>query len=38
VEKIRNTLGLARTPVYLARFRVGSLVKKEIARLRRELE
>lgn len=38
VEKIRSTLGLARTPVYLARYRVGSLVKKEIARLRRELE
>lgn len=37
-EQIRATLGLGRTPVYLARYRVGLLVKKEIARLRKELE
>lgn len=38
VEQIRETLGLSRTQVYLAKYRVGSLVKKEIARLRKELD
>ena len=37
-EQIRTTLGLGRTSVYLARYRVGLLVKKEVSRLRRELE
>ena len=38
VEQIRETLCIGRTPVYLARHRVGRLMKKEIARLREELE
>ena len=38
VEQIRETLGLSRTQVYLAKYRVGSLGKKEIARLRKELD
>jgi RNA polymerase sigma factor (sigma-70 family) len=38
IDQIRSTLGLGRTPVYLARYRVGLLIKKEIARLRKELE
>ena len=37
-EQIRATLGLGRTPGYLARYRVGLVVKKEVARLRKELE
>jgi hypothetical protein len=38
VDQIRANLDLSRTQVYLARYRVGGLVKKEIARLREELE
>jgi RNA polymerase sigma factor (sigma-70 family) len=38
VEQIRETLRVSRTQVYLAKYRVGLLVKREIARLRKELE
>jgi RNA polymerase sigma factor (sigma-70 family) len=38
VDQIRETLGLTRTQVYLARFRVGQIVKQEIASLRKELD
>jgi RNA polymerase sigma-70 factor, ECF subfamily len=38
VEQIRATLGLNRAQVYVARYRIGLSVKREIARLRKELD
>jgi RNA polymerase sigma factor (sigma-70 family) len=38
VDQIRENLCLGRTVVYLARYRVGNLVKKEIAKLSLEME
>ena len=37
-EEIASALCLSRTQIYLARHRVGRVVKREIARLRKELE
>jgi RNA polymerase sigma-70 factor (ECF subfamily) len=37
-EQIMENLGINRTSIYLARYRLGLLVKKEIAKLRRELD
>jgi RNA polymerase sigma factor (sigma-70 family) len=38
VEELQRNLGLGRTTIYLGRYRVGLVVKKEIARLRKELD
>lgn len=38
VERIRESLRCSRTQIYLARHRAGSLVKRELDALRRELE